>query len=229
MYCDKCHKQSPSNFVNCAYCGAKLESPDKKAPSKFVKKKKLNIKFSFKNCLIIVSVFAVALVLAAIFTASFTGTKPENVVKNFVKSTQSNDSELYYSLYDDNIKRYKQDNRYFGEDETFEQMVLPMVQSNEFYIEKCGEGYNLNYNVKSSSTLTEAKLVVFNEVLETSFGYIEFPARVDVLCVEIVANGSQGSYTSVYDDFWCMRIKGKWYKVDKTIYTEYLNTVNSNS
>ena len=107
MYCDKCHKQSPSNFVNCAYCGAKLESPDKKAPSKFVKKKKLNIKFSFKNCLIIVSVFAMVLVLAAIFTASFTGTKPENVVKNFVKSTQSNDSELYYSLYDNNIKRYK--------------------------------------------------------------------------------------------------------------------------
>lgn len=229
MYCHKCHKQSPSNFVNCAYCGAKLETPDKKQPSKFSTNKKIKIKFSLKNCLIVLCAISAVLVICAVFAASFTGTKPENVVKNFTKSTQTADSELYFSLYDDNIKKYKKDNRYFGDEETFEQMVLPMQQSNEFYIEKCGEGYNLTYNVKSSTELTDEQLEEFKGVLESSFGYIEFPSDVSILCVEITANGKNGSYTTIYDDFWCMRIKGSWYKVDKTIYTEYLNKTNTHS
>ena len=229
MYCDKCHKQSPSNFVNCAYCGAKLEAPDKKQPSKFSGNKKIKIKFSLKNSLIILCIVAAILVICAVFTATFTGTKAENVVKNFTKSTQSADAELYFSLYDENIKKYKKDNRYFGEEETFEQMVLPMQQSNDFYIEKCGEGYSLTYNVKSSTELTDEQLEVFSDVLGTSFGYIEYPSDVSVLCVEITSNGKNGSYTTGYDDFWCMRIKGVWYKVDKTIYTEYLNEINKNS
>ena len=39
--------------------------------------------------------------------------------------------------------------------------------------------------------------------------------------------GEKGEYTSIYKDFWCMKIKGKWYKVDKAVYTEFekLNTV----
>ena len=229
MYCDKCHKQSPSNFVNCAYCGAKLEAPEKKQPSKFSNNKKFKIKLSFKNYLLVLCAISALLVICAVFTATFTGTKPENVVKNFTKATQTVDSELYFSLYDNNIKKYKRDSRYFGEEETFEQMVLPMQQSNEFYIEKCGKNYDLTYNVKSSSELTDQQVNFFREVLETSFGYIEFPSKVVVLCVEVTANGKEGSYTTVYDDFWCMKIKGVWYKVDKTIYMEYLNKLNNNS
>ena len=49
MYCDKCHKQSPDNFVTCAYCGAKLKSPKKKEPSKFIKKREFKFNLPLKN------------------------------------------------------------------------------------------------------------------------------------------------------------------------------------
>lgn len=226
MYCDKCHKQSPENFITCAYCGAVLSPHKKKAPSKFVKKQGGKFRLSLKNLLAVLVSFALLLVVAALFTSLFTATKPERVVKSFVKATQSADADLYYSLYDDNVKKYKLNNRYFAEDETYEQMVLPMRNSNEFYTDKCGEGYKLTYNIKSSSTLTEEQTGAFNEVLESSFSYIESASRVDVISVEIIAKGDEGTYTSQYTDFWCMKIKGKWYKVDKSIYTEYLNTEN---
>ena len=160
------------------------------------------------------------------FTSLFTAIKPERVIKNFVKATQSADGDLYYSLYDDNVKKYKLNNRYFAEDETYEQMILPMKNSDAFYTQKCGEEYKLTYNIKSSSTLTEEQTAVFNDVLESNFSYIEFASRVDVICVDVIAKGDKGTYTSQYNDFWCMKIKGKWYKVDKNIYTEYMNTEN---
>ncbi len=224
MYCDKCHKQSPENFESCAYCGAKLDLPEKHEPSRFIKKREIKFKLSFKHRIGVLVLVAVVLVVAAIFTSSFTAAKPEKLIKSFVKATQTADEEMYYNLYDDNIKKYKLDNRYFGEDETFEQMVLPMEQSNTFYVAKCGEGYKLSYNVKSSKTLSDTEKEDFREVLEKSFDYVEFPSRVDVISVEIIAKGEKGEYKSLYNDFWCMKIKGRWYKVDKTIYTEYINT-----
>ena len=226
MYCDKCHKQSPENFITCAYCGAELSPQKKKAPSKFVKKQGVRSRLSLKNLLAILVCFAVVLVVTALFTSLFTAIKPERVIKNFVKATQSADGDLYYSLYDDNVKKYKLNNRYFAEDETYEQMILPMKNSDVFYTQKCGEEYKLTYNIKSSSTLTEEQTAVFNDVLESNFSYIEFASRVDVICVDVIAKGDKGTYTSQYNDFWCMKIKGKWYKVDKNIYTEYMNTEN---
>lgn len=224
MYCDKCHKQSPDNFVTCAYCGAKLNSPKKKEPSKFIKKREVKLNFSLKNRIIALVIFAAVLVVVAVVTVSFTGSKPEKVVKNFVKATQTADKDLYYSLYDDNIKKYKKDNRYFGDDETYAQIVQPMEKSDVFYTEKCGEDYKLTYKVTSSQTLSDEDLNGFNDVLENGFGYVEFPSRVDILCVEVVAKGEIGEYKSVYNDFWCMKIKGRWYKIDKTVYTEYINS-----
>lgn len=224
MYCDKCHKQSPDNFVTCAYCGAKLNSPKKKEPSKFIKKREFKFNFSFKNRIIALVIFAAVLVVVAVVTVSFTGSKPEKVVKNFVKATQTADKDLYYSLYDDNIKKYKKDNRYFGDDETYAQIVQPMEKSDVFYTEKCGEDYKLTYKVTSSQTLSDEDLSDFNDVLENGFGYVEFPSRVDILCIEVVAKGVKGEYKSVYNDFWCMKIKGRWYKIDKTVYTEYINS-----
>ena len=224
MYCDKCHKQSPDNFVTCAYCGAKLKSPKKKEPSKFIKKREFKFNLSLKNRIIALVIFAAVLVVVAVITVSFTGSKPEKVVKNFVKATQTADKDLYYSLYDDNIKKYKKDNRYFGDDETYAQIVLPMEKSDVFYTEKCGEGYKLTYKVTSSQTLSDEDLNYFNDVLENGFGYVEFPSRVDILCIEVVAKGEKGEYKSIYNDFWCMKIKGHWYKIDKTVYTEYKNS-----
>ncbi len=226
MYCEKCHKQSPENFINCAYCGAKLDSPKKKMPSKFVKSESFKFNFSLKTVLSGLVGFAVLLVIAALLTSSFTASKPEKLIKNFIKATQNEDADLYYSLFDDNVKEYKLNNRYFAEDETFRQMVLPMETSHDFYIDKCGEDYKLTYSVKSTTTLTEGELEHFNEVLENNFSYYEFPSQVDLICVDIVAKGEKGTYTSRYNDFWCMKIKGRWYKVDKNIYTEYLNSEN---
>ena len=100
-------------------------------------------------------------------------------------------------------------------------MVLPVSESHEFYKEKCGEDYKLTYSIKEFETLEDEQLQIFTEMLETDFSYIKLPSRVDLLSVEITAKGEKGEYKSVYNDFWCMKIKGKWYKVDKTVYTDY--------
>ncbi len=221
MYCRKCHKQSPDNFVNCAYCGAKLNQPKKKVPTAFVKKKQVKGKPSFKTLVASAFIFAVALSVAAILTAVFTGSKPEKIVKNFTSAIETKNENLYYSLFDDDIKEYKKENRYFADEETFENMVSPMYESVDFYTEKCGEDYKLSYTITSSKTLSEAELKDFTECLEKGFSYIKMPSRVELLGVNITVKGDKGEYQSIYNDFWCMKIKGKWYKVDKAVYTEY--------
>ena len=99
-----------------------------------------------------------------------------------------------------------------------------MEKSDVFYTEKCGEDYKIYYKVTSAQTLSDEDLLDFNDVLENGFGYVEFPSRVDILCIEVVAKGEKGEYKSIYNDFWCMKIKGHWYKVDKTVYNEYTNS-----
>ncbi len=221
MYCRKCHKQSPDNFVTCAYCGAKLKTEKKKEPSTFVKKEKIKINIPLKNVVIILIALALIISVFATVTALITGSKPEKVVKNFTRSIETSDEELYYSLYDDAIKEYKKENRFYGEEETFEEMVSVVPQSNEFYIKQCGENFELTYSIDSYKTLSQEELEDFNKILESGFSYVELPNRVDILNVQIVATGEKGEYTTVYNDFYCMKIKGKWYKVDKTVYTEY--------
>ena len=186
-----------------------------------MKKQKIKFNFSFKALVGGLMIFATILTVVAIFTATVTGSKPEKVIKNFTKSIQSQDDKLYYSLYDEGIKEYKKENRYYGDDETFKNIVLPMTESNEFYKSKCGEDYKLSYTVNSSYTLTEEELGSFKKMLESNFTYIKLPSRVDVLNVEVTARGEKGEYRSIYNDFWCMKIKGRWYKVDKIIYAEY--------
>ena len=221
MYCHKCHKRNPENFVACAYCGASLKPEKKKQPSVFIKKEKLKINVSFKTVVAVLMAVAVVITIAAIFTATVTGSKPEKVVRSFVDAVQKQDGKLFYSLYDDDIKVYKKENRYYGEEETFQNMVLPMAESHAFYVEQCGEDYKLTYTIKSFETLSDEELLLFNEMLEKNFKYIKLPSRADILNVEITAKGEKGEYKSIYNDFLCMKIKGKWYKADKTIYTEY--------
>ncbi len=227
MYCRKCNKHSPDNFVKCAYCGAKLSASDKKIPTAFIKKREIKHKPSLKTMVIISLTLSVILSIAAVITAAFTGSKPEKTVKAFTTAIQNNDEKLYYSLFDDDIKQYKKENRYFGDEETFDNMVLPLAQSNEFYKEKCGVDYKLSYNITSSVALTDEELEVFSECLEGQFSYITLPDRVELLNVEITAKGELGEYKSIYNDFWCMKIKGKWYKADKTVHNEYEKLKNS--
>ncbi len=221
MYCHKCHKRSPENFANCAYCGAKLKPEKKKQPSVFVNKKSFKINFSFRNFVAVLMFVAVVIAIASIFTATVTGSKPERVVKNFIYSIQNQNEELFYSLYDEGIKEYKKESRYYGNEETVANMVAPMNESHAFYKEKCGDNYKLSYSVKSFETLDDEQLRIFNEMLEKNFSYINLPKRVDILNVEITAEGALGEYKSVYTDFMCIKIKGKWYKADKTVFTEY--------
>ncbi len=222
MYCDECHKQSPDNFVTCAYCGAKLKSHKKKPPSKFVKKKRTDREISLKSVIAILVAFATVLGIAAVLTASITGAKSENVVETFVKAVRNEDEELYYSLYDEYIKEYNKNNRYFADDETYAQMVLPVKESSDFYVQKCGEEYELSYEITQTTSLDETELQRFKDLLSSRFGYVELPSKVDILNVSIHAEGETGEYTSVYNDFWCMKIKGKWYIVDSAISTEYM-------
>lgn len=224
LYCRKCHKQSPENFVTCAYCGAKLKVEKKKAPTTFVKKEKKIFKISFKNVVIASIAVATVIALCAIVTAAITGSKPESVVKVFTKAIQNKDEELYFSLYDDGIIDYKKENRYYGDEETFENMVAAVKESNDFYTEKCGEDYELEYTITGFKTLSEADLQIFNDILQTSFSYVKLSSRVEILSLEVRAEGEKGEYTSIYTDFYCMKIKGKWYKVDKSVSLEYEKT-----
>lgn len=223
LYCSKCHKQSPDNFINCVYCGEKLDTPKRKHKSKPVGRRELKIKLSFRTGVRVLLCFAAVLTVVALLTSTFVGSKPEKVVKSFVKAIQSADGDVYYNLYDDNIIRYKRENRYFGDEETYEQIVSPMVESDAFYKEKCGEDYKLTYTITANRTLSDEELEAFNEMLEGGFEYIETASRVDVLGIEVNAKGSLGEYKSVYSDFWCMRIKGQWYRVDTTISAEFVN------
>lgn len=223
MYCDKCHKQSPDNFITCAYCGAKFTPRKKKEPHKFVKKKERKPKLTFKSLLRIFIALGIVLVIAAIVVVTFFGSKPEKAVKQFVKAVEIADKEMYYSLYDENIISYKTENHYFGEEETYNQVILPLVQSHEFYKTTCGNDFELTYNIKSEKELDNEELTKFSRLLETEFGYMEFPSKVVVLDLEIVAEGEKGEYKSIYEEFWCMKLKGDWYLVDKTVVVDYLN------
>ncbi len=221
MYCEKCHKQSPQNFQNCAYCGAPLNQKKKKAPEKFKKKFDFKFRVSFKTMLAISLAVAVLLSVCAVVTALFTSSKPEGVVKTFVKAIETNDEELYISLYDKYLYEYKKDNRYFGDEETFRQLSLPVSESRAFYESKCGGDFRLRYSVETSQMLSDDELGEFNSVLERNFKYVAYPSRVEILSVEITAKGENGEYKSIYNDFWCMKIKGKWYIVDKSIISEF--------
>lgn len=223
MYCDKCHKQSPENFITCAYCGAKFNSKKKKEPLKFVKKKERKQKLTFKNWLRIAIAIGVVLVVAAVVTVVFLDSKPEKLVKQMVEAVETADEDAYYGLYDENIVQYKTENYYFGDDETYKQVVLPVNERYEFYKAQCGEEFEITYYIKSERELEGEELEKFNKLLETEFGYMEFPTKVEILELEIVAEGELGEYKTVYNEFWCMKIKGDWYLVDKTVVADYYN------
>lgn len=213
MYCDNCHRHCPDNFVNCPYCSAPLKSDKRKKPEKFVKKKERKKHLTLKSVVIIAVVVAFLLAVSAMITGALTGSKPDKLVKKMVTAIQTNDSELYYSLYDEHIKSYYKDNFYYGDEETFEALTNPLKESREFYQSKCGDDFTLKYKIINIEYLTEEELQQHNETLESLCGYKKFSDKTAVMEFEIIADGEQGTYKSVYSYFYCSRIGGKWYKM----------------
>ncbi|MBQ7115117.1 MAG: hypothetical protein IJN94_01735 [Clostridia bacterium] len=211
MYCDNCHRQSPDNFVNCPYCSAPLKNHKRKKPQKFVKPKEKAKPISFKTTVIAVVAVAFILAVSAIITGSVTGSKPSVAIKKMVTAIETNDSELYYSLYDDQIIEYYKENWYYGAEETFEAVTKPLQESRDFYTEKCGESFTLDYEITDVVYVTGDTLNSLNNSLENSFNYSKFPTKAAFLSFEIEAKGEKGTYKSVYENFVCLQIGGKWY------------------
>ena len=211
MYCDKCHRQSPDNFVNCPYCSAPLKNNKRKKPQKFIKKKEHHKPLSFKTAVLITVAVAFALSVSAVITGSITGAKPDKVIKSMVTAIQTNDSKLSYSLYDEQIKEYYKETWYYGDEETFDAVTKPLRESRDFYISKCGEDFTLKYKIRDITYLSDEELERANENLQASFNYTRFPTKLAFLGFEIEAKGEKGSYKTVYDKLTCLQISGKWY------------------
>ena len=213
MYCDKCHRQSPDNFVNCPYCAAPLKGHKRKKPQKFTKKKEHKKSISFKTSVVIVVAVAFVLALSAVITGALTGSKPHRVIKTMVNAIQLNDQQLYYSLYDDQIKEYYKENFYFGDEETYDAFVSPLTESREFYTARCGADFTLKYKVTNVQYLTDEELEQYNADLSELYNYTKLPKKTAILSVEIEAKGDKGSYKTVYSEIVCSLIGGKWYKL----------------
>ena len=211
MYCDNCHRQSPDNFVNCPYCSAPLKNNKKRKPQKFIKKKERQKPVSFKTVVIIAVLVAFVLAVSAVITGVITGSKPDKVVKTMVTAIQNNDAELYYTLYDEQIKEYYKENWYYGDEETFDAVTKPLRDSRDFYISKCGKDFSLKYRINNVTYIPEESIESVNETLQASFNYSEFAKKVAFLDFEIEAKGKNGSYKTVYEKLTCLQINGKWY------------------
>lgn len=211
MYCDNCHRQSPDNFVNCPYCSAPLKNNKRKTPQKFTKKKEHQKPFSFKTTVIITVAVAFVLAISAVITGAITGAKPDKAIKTMVTAIETNDSKLYYGLYDEQIKEYYKENWYYGDEETFDAITKPLNESRAFYISKCGENFSLTYKINDITYISDEALETVNDTLQASFNYSNFPTKVAFLDFEIEAKGELGSYKTVYEKLTCLQINGKWY------------------
>lgn len=214
MYCEKCHRQSPDNFDSCAYCSEPFKKEEEQKPSRFVKKETRKRKLSRKTITLILIGVAFMLCVAAIITGVVKGEKPESTVKALSEAIEANDRELYYGLFDNQIKEYKKENWYFDDDETFRAMTEPLEKSVAFYSESCGEKLRVSYKITDTIYLTEAQLEKLNDMLEDTYGYTKLPTSAAKLDFEINVSGENGEYKSIYKDFYCIKIGGKWYRIE---------------
>ena len=209
MYCNHCHRQTPDNFVTCPYCAHKLQKGKKKtsgAPAE--KSKKLN----FKKTVIIITCFAVCLMTAAIITGIATGSKPQKLIKTLTQAINTNDTELYYSLYDAEIKEYNKENWYYDEEQTILHMTEPLNTATSFYSSKCGADFTVKYKINAVTYAEDEEIVLFNESLNETYGYRKEVSQIAYVDFSLNVKGDLGEYESVYTDFRCIKINGKWYK-----------------
>ncbi len=211
MYCEKCHKQSPDNFQKCPYCFADLTQKPKNNPKKKKSKAGKNPKIPFSYKIVALIILAVVLGIAAIVTGVLTGSKPESLIKSFSKAIQDNNVDGYYALFDENYKTYYKENWYFADEETKNAITEPLEKTRTFYTSQCGEDFKLKYEISSTEYFSDAALEALQENLRELYGYTALPQNAAYIDFVIEVKGETGSYKSVYNDFCCMKIDGKWY------------------
>ncbi len=223
MYCNNCHQHCPDNFSSCPYCSHELKVDKKKKTDAYQARKNNNFKLSFKGKIIAVSVLAFILCISAVTVGVLNGSKPERIVKTMVLSVKNQDAEAYYSLYDEQIKEYNKENWYFDDDETFSAMTEPLTKTIDFYTDKCGKDFTVQYKINEVIYIENEKFADYCDVLEKSFGYRKLPTEIAKVDFVIEVKGSEGEYTSVYDSFMCMKIGGKWYRIYSSVFNDISN------
>ncbi|MBE6795332.1 MAG: hypothetical protein E7533_01975 [Ruminococcaceae bacterium] len=214
MYCEKCHRQSPDNFERCAYCSAPFETKKKPESVKKNIKKFKKRRISKKTVIICVVAFAFVMALSAIITGVVTGVKPERVVSSLSVAIEQNDSKLYYSLYDEQMKEYKKSNWYFSDEETNKAMVEPLVKSINFYTEMCGEGFTINYEIEDVYYFSDSELESLCGVLAETYSYDVMPKKAARIDFVLYVKGEKGEYETVYKDFYCIKFGSEWYRLE---------------
>jgi len=213
MYCEKCKKQSPDNFKHCAYCGATFHKKKKnqKKQNEIITKLKEYRAPTMKSRVLSLIIIAIVLAVAAIITGVLTGSKPDSLIKTFADAIELGDEELYFTLYDDYIKSYNKEYLYFDDEVVLTEMTYSMRRSNDFYKLRCGEEFRLSYEVNSVSYISEDELEEINEYLIETYAYPKTANKGAKLSFTINAKGDIGTYQSIYNDVYAIRIGGKWY------------------
>lgn len=214
MYCSRCGQQSPDNFTSCAYCGAPFKTKKRRTAQRFkVKNKRLPFMTSAKKSVFIV-IAAAVIVIASVITGILTGSKPDSVIKTAAEATVKNDAALYCSIFDEYYTEYCKQNKYFADDETRAALSEPMVKSDAFYKAECGDKYTLSCKVRSVEYFSDTRLEELNSELALTYGYKKNISDAACLDVEINAKGAGGVYTTVYKNYYCIKLGGRWYKCD---------------
>ena len=217
MYCEKCNKQSPENFKHCAYCGATFHKKKKeRKENALINKIKAYRMPTMKSRVLSLITVAIVLSIAAIVTGVLTGSKPDTLVKTFTHAIEANDEELFFTLFDEQIKSYNREYLYFDDEVVLTEMTHAMRRSNEFYKLRCGEEFKLKYTVDSVQYITDDELEEINELLTETYLYEKTANKGAKLSFTINAKGDLGEYQSIYTDIYAIRIGGKWYLTEKT-------------
>ncbi|MBE6751998.1 MAG: hypothetical protein E7556_05655 [Ruminococcaceae bacterium] len=216
MYCEKCNKQSPENFKHCAYCGAAFHKKKKEHKENVLINKIKSYRMpTMKSRVLSLITIAIVLSIAAIITGVLTGSKPDALVKTFTHSIEQNDEELFFTLFDEQIKSYNKEYLYFDDEVVLTEMTHAMRRSNEFYKLRCGEEFKLSYIVDSVVYIEDEELEEINELLVETYLYEKTANKGAKLSFTINAKGDSGEYQSIYNDIYAIRIGGKWYLTEK--------------
>ncbi len=211
MYCEKCKHQSPDNFTNCAYCGEKLVTLKEK--TKTAEKVERKFMLINKKSAVITAVTAVAIIsVISIIVGIVSGKKPQSVIHNMTKAITENDEDMYFSLFDGEYLEYKKECIYFTDDELLKGITEPMYETDEFYKKECGDDYKIKCRFDSVSDVDEKGIKKINDYLTEMYGYKKSVTDAAVLNFSVIAKGEKGKYESVYRDFYCIKIGGKWYR-----------------
>lgn len=220
MYCSKCKKQSPDNFKICAYCGATLDGEaveNKVKKAEYSRKKHLPKMKSVVLTLIIIAL-VIAVVSGAVGIA--TSAKPQSTLELLCEATQENNSGKYLGIYDESYLAYAKENEYYSDSALREALCEPLVKSVEFYTSTCGEGFKVSYSVDNIVYVKAEELEALNSVLFDEYGYYKECKNAAVIDFSVTAKGENGEYTSVYKNFYCIKISGKWYKAPRLLAEE---------